>query len=32
MRTKKNLLDAMNTYGQLLQRSNHPGNIFLFRG
>ena len=28
----KNLLKAMNTYGQLLQRSNHPGNVFLIRG
>ena len=32
MRTKKNLFDAIITYGELLQRSNHASNIFLFRG
>lgn len=32
MRMKNHFFEAMNTYGQLLQRSNHPGNVFLFRG
>ena len=32
MNTKNNLMNAMNAYGRLLQRSNYPGNIFLFRG
>lgn len=29
---KKNLMEAINTYGQMLQRCNYPGNVFLFRG
>ena len=32
MNAKKKLMDAMNTYGQMLQQNNYPGNIFLFRG
>lgn len=32
MRMKKSLLDAMNTYGQMLRECNYPGNVFLFRG
>lgn len=32
MSNKKNLMDAMDNYGRMLQRNNYPGNIFLFRG
>lgn len=32
MSIKKNLMEAMDNYGQMLQRLNCPGNIFLFRG